>query len=274
MSEIKMSNDGLKKIEEAYLQIFKVVIIIVLSIALLVSGVMLISGVSDYFATPSNPEPAKTAPKPSVSVDEFLKSFDKKEEQPTPAAIEPQEKPAPVEKKDISLDAMTDLYLGKLWVYLDKYQAACNPPVKVDKETFFRTFDKQFMKNLFRSYGKDYAESQDKFEQAVLSNQRIIQICKEKDGKSGVFYGSLNWFKSSWQTQLEDGKQFEIDERQRVKDFAADERARVIGKKAGAFASLMVAAISFGVFMSLALLLIFSKIETNLRGIKEIERGV
>jgi hypothetical protein len=49
---------------------------------------------------------------------------------------------------------------------------------------------------------------------------------------------------------------------------------RVAEKKAQAYQSLITAISAFVMFMSLALLLIFSKIETNLRGVKIIEKEV
>ena len=269
-----MENNNLNKIEDLYLKIFKIVILVVLSITLVVSVVMVLKGTSEYFASPSAPDPAKSAPVPTVGVDTFIKELDKKDAPPPPEqapAAPVQEKP-PV--KDTRLDDMVDKYVLNLWTYLDTYQKACKVPNPPDKETFLKSFRKDIMKSWFEEYGEDFAKSQDSFEKSLLSNQRVIQICIEKEGKAGIFFRSLDWHRTQWVKQLKEGQIFEQKEAQRVAKFEAQEAMRVAEKKAQAFQSLITAISAFGMFMSLALLLIFSKIETNLRGVKVIEKEV
>jgi hypothetical protein len=267
-----MENGTLNKVEDLYLKIFKIVILVVLSITLVVSVVMVLKGTSEYFATPSAADPAKSAPTPSVSVDAFIKELDKKDAPPEKEPTAPVEQKPPVQ--DTRLDDMVDKYVLNLWTYLDAYQKACkvaNPP---EKETFLKNFRKDIMKSWFEEYGENFAKSQDTFEKSLLSNQRIIQICIEKEGKAGIFFRSLDWHKNQWAKQVKEGQLFEQKEAQRVAKFEAQEAMRVAEKKAQAFQSLITAISAFVMFMSLALLLIFSKIETNLRGVKIIEKEV
>jgi len=267
-----MEDSKINKVEEIYLKVFRVVIIAVMTLTLILSVVMVLKGTSEYFATPSAPEPAKKAPPPNISVDKFLNEIDKKEQPPTP---QPQPKPEEnkPEVKDTSLDDMVEKYLANLWIYFDQYQKKCSPPNQLEKDAFFKGFPKQIMKGWFQSFGKEFAESQDKFEKAVLSNDRVIKICVEKQGKAGILFRSLDWHREQWVEELKKAEKFERDEAARVKKFEMQEAARVAMKKAEAFSSLITALSAFGMFMLVALILIFSKIETNLRGVKIIEKG-
>jgi hypothetical protein len=183
-----------------------------------------------------------------------------------------QEEKPPV--KDTRLDDMVDKYVGNLWTYFDGYQKSCSVPKQVTQDEFIKGFPKNIIKGWFQTWGENFAQSQDKFEKAVLSNPKVINYCKEKEGKGAVFFRSLDWHKDQYAKQVREGEKFEKEEAARVAQFEREENARVAMKKAEAFASLMIALSSFGTFMMLALLLIFSKIESNLRGVKIIEKEV
>ncbi len=266
-----MEKNKLVKIEETYLQIFKIGVIVLLTIALIASIFLVLKGLSEMMASPSKADPEKSASKPSVSIDKFLNEFDPKEKPAAPKPVERETQPAP---KDTSLDDMTDAYLAKLWNYYDGYQKSCQVPVQVDKDTFLRTFPRHVIRGWFSYFGKDFAESQDAFEKSLLSNKRVIEICKNKDGKAGTFTRSLDWHRDEWQRQLVEIDRFEQKERNRVAQFEREEKIRVAIKHAQAPATLFSALTAFGVFLSLAMLLIFAKIESNLRGIKVLEKEV
>lgn len=263
-----MKKSVLNKFEEVYLTIFKVVIIVVLSIALIASGVMLVKGLTEMNAKPGTPSPAKKASRPNVNIDKFLEEFDQKE-QPAPATPQQERKP---EVKDTSLDDMVDEYVTKLWTYFDGYQKLCSVANPVSKDDFMNSFPKQVMKNLFHTYGKEFADSQDKFEKAVLENKRIIQICVEKQGQAQVFFRSIDWHIREYRKQLEEANKFDEQEIARVENETHNEELKAAAKKAQGTQSLIVSLGAFGVFMALMLLLIFSKIESNLRGVKVIEK--
>ena len=264
-----MKKSVLSKFEEVYLTIFKVVIIVVLSIALIVSGVMLVKGLSDMNVKPRIPSPARKASKPNVNIDKFLNEFDPKEQTAPAPPIQENKTQAP---KDTSLDVMVDKYLANLWLYVDDYQKQCSLENPVNKDDFMNTFPKYVFKNLFSAYGEEFAESQDKFEKAVLGNKRIMQICIDKKGQAQVLAASLGWHEKEYSKQLQEGNKFEEKELERVKSEEENEYNKVAAKKAQGTQSLIVALGAFGVFMALMLLLIFSKIESNLRGVKIIEK--
>ena len=151
------------------------------------------------------------------------------------------------------------------------YQKQCSLENPVSKDEFMNTFPKYIFKNLFNAYGEEFAESQDKFEKAVFSNKRVIQICIDKKGQAQVLAASLAWYEKEYSKQLQEAEIFDQQELARVKSEEEHEYTKVAAKKAEGTQSLMVALGAFGVFMALMLLLIFSKIESNLRGVKIIK---
>lgn len=264
-----MKQNQINKFEELYLKIFKVVILVVLTLTLIISVVMLLKGASEYFASPSTPPAAKTAAPPNVNIENFINSLDpKKPEEPQ----QPIQKEATPPVKDTRLDDMVDKYVGNLWIYFDGYQKSCIVPKPLTQDEFMNGFPKNVLKEWFSIWGENFAKSQDNFEKTLLSHPKVISYCKEKEGKGGIFFRSLDWHKNQYAQQIKDGEIFAREEAARVAKFEREENARVAMKKAEAFQSLIIAFSSFGTFMMLALLLIFSKIESNLRGVKIIEK--
>lgn len=259
-----------EKIELLYLKIFKIVVLVVLTLALVISLVMAVKGAIDYSATPRTPPPAESAPKPNVNIDDFIKQLEPEKEEPPPATKPKAEEPP---RKNSVLDDMVDNHVLKLWTYFDGYQQSCNAPTKVDKETFLNGFPKGIMRGWFQSLGQEFAESQDRFVKSLLGNQKVIQYCREKSGKGQIFFRSLDWHKNQYEKQIRDGKLFERNEAKRIQDFEIAEENRVSAEKEKAIISLITALSAFGIFMCLALLLIFSKIETNLRGFSAHAKG-
>ena len=256
---------ALVKIEETYLKLFKIVLLLILTLALLAAIVTVIKGLVDFTAKPEPVEPAQTAPEPKVDVDAFIKALEKRDEPPapTPAA------PAPQAPRAHPMDELAAAHLAKAWGYYDAYQKACNVPNKIEQDGFMTSdFPRNSFRNWFRKFGPNFAESQDKFISTVLANPSVIKICIDKQGRGGVFSGALNWHVEEWADAVEAAAKFNREEQNRVvrQERAAEERA--MATRMEGVQMLWGALISFGVFMSLALLLIFSKIETNLRGVR------
>lgn len=261
-----MGTDNLKKIELLYLKIFKIIIIGVLSIALLTSLILLLIGANKLFTTARSPEPAQVAPKPKVDINEFLNSLTV-ETTPTPVKKTSRRmKKQTATISEQSLNDMVDNSIDKLWTYVDAYQKACNIPKQIDKPTFLKKFPRKMIKDWFRDFGPDFADSQDSFEKSLLSNDKTIQISKDNP-KYAILMYSLIWHAGKWQQEINNAKEFERREERRVKSFEVEENARVLEARAGSLATFTSALIAFGVFMSLALLLIFSNIESNLKDI-------
>jgi hypothetical protein len=252
----------LVKIEETYLKLFKIVLLLILTLALLAAIVTVIKGIMDFTAEPEPVAPAQTAPAPKVDVDAFIRALEKREQPPaatTPAA--PPEAP-----RANPMDELAASHLAKAWSYYDAYQNACNVPTKIEQDGFMSAdFPRNSFRKWFRQYGPDFAESQDNFLRAVLVHPTVIKICIDKQGRGRVFSGALNWHTQEWVKAVAAVAQFNKKEESRVIRQENAEEARIMAKRSDGVYMLWGALISFGVFMSLALLLIFSKIETNLR---------
>lgn len=254
----------LVKIEETYLKLFKIVLLLILTLALLAAIVTVVKGVMDFMAKPEPVAPAEKAPEPKVDVEAFIKALEKREQPPapTPAA------PPPEAPRAHPMDELAATHLAKAWSYYDAYQKACNVPTKIEQDGFMSSdFPRNSFRNWFRKYGPNFAESQDAFLRTVLANPSVIKICVDKQGRGGIFSGALNWHMEEWADAVDAAAQFNKEEQNRVRRAEDAEEARIMAKKMEGVQMLWGALISFGVFMSLALLLIFSKIETNLRGV-------
>ena len=279
-------NTKIQKLEEVYLGIFKVVIIGLLTVALVVSAVLLIRGGLQFMAQPVAPAPAKKAVRenideksPVVATDGFLESLKPKEVEPqkplSPEVKKSEDAPKPVVNVDLMDDLITQS-LEKLWVHVGAYQTACSIDFSMSRETFINSFPRRVMKGWFQRYGADFASSQDNFEKAVLGSPEAIDQCKKTNGKGGVVIKSLDWHHTQYAklvdeanyakqkaTQIADS--YDEGEIRRVAEEYRDELRRVEISKAASIFSLIISASAFGVFMSLAMLLILSKIESNLR---------
>jgi hypothetical protein len=255
----------LTKIEDTYLKIFKVVLLLILTLALVASAVILIKGLTDFSAKPLPVEPAKEAPAPKVDVELFIEELKKRD---APAVTNPVNPPAEAPKPN-PMDELAASHLAKAWSYYDAFQKACNVSNKIDQDAFMGAeFPRNNFRSWFHQFGPDFAASQDQFLRTVLSNPAVVKICIDKQGRGGVFGGSLKWHHDVWDMQIKEIIKFERAEERRVEMQTAQEQARIAAKRAEGLQMLWGALIAFGVFMSLALLLIFSKIETNLRDLK------
>ena len=188
-----MNNINLQKIEEISLSIFKIVVIALLSVTLVAILGLILKGVIDYTQKPDTTTPRQEAspPKdpPPIGVDpnNFLEKF-----LPKPAV------PPQVDNSDKILSG----YMDKLWGHFDNYQKQCESPLPVDKNTFDAAFPKQIVKEWLKRFGEPFLASQDQFAKIVLSNLKLIEFCKEKKGKSGVFLVLLEWHKEAYKNSL------------------------------------------------------------------------
>jgi len=260
-----MSNLNLQKIEELSLSIFKIVVIALLSLTLIVVLGLLLKGVIDYTEKPDTPKPIqqpspkKDPPQIGVESNQFLDQFLPK--QPVPEQTDPLEK-------------IVSEYIDKLWEHFNAYQKQCESPVLVDKKTFESTLPKQAFKQLAKQYGEAFLNSQNQFAKDVLGNQKLVSFCIEKKGKSGVFLALLNWHLDEWERQVKRNKkfiadeekriaQFEYDEKNRISEFNLKENIRLEIQKNDAMKKFWAALFGYGLFISLAILLIFARIAHN-----------
>lgn len=264
-----MSRPLLTRIEDAYLKLFRIALLVLLTLVLVAAVALAVDGAKKAMTKPDAVAPARDAPPPAVGIDAFIEEFDK---EPMREVVPP--KDATPSAPDTTLDDKVTAQIRKLYGYYDGYQKACRIPAdaQVDQRTFESSFDRRTMRNLFKELGDPYIESQAAFEKALLSHPRIIAICIERQGRAQVFWASMNWHLDQWRLALQAAEEFTVAEAERVERETAAEAARVAAAKAAGKLQLYIALGMFGAFISLALLLIFAKIESNLRGVAVIER--
>jgi hypothetical protein len=257
-----------ERIEELFLKIFKVVILVVMGLGLILAIGLSLYSASLYFQTPKKPAPAQAAPAEEVSVDKLLKQL-KPEEAP-----KQEEKQAPSESPKAQapqalkyLEEVTGLYRCSI-----EFAKAVGAQVdETDAAAASRTTEeyRSQLENLADSNdrrGPAYVKDAVKFTCAVLKNQQVIALRKENK-VSGVFLKILNFHLREWDRIQQDKVKFEREEAIRIAKEEAEEEARVMGAKIQALTMIAAAGIAFAVFMIIALYLIFAKIETNLRRI-------
>jgi hypothetical protein len=265
-----MTRPLLARIEDAYLKLFRIALLVILTLVLVATLAMAVQGAMKATTKPQAIEPAREAPAPAVGIDAFIEEFDK---QPMPDAPPPAD--ATPARPDTALDDKVTAQIRKLYGYFDGYQRACRIPseAQVDQRTFESSFNRRVMRELFKELGDPYVESQAAFEKALLSHPRIIAICVEKQGRAQVFWTSMNWHLEQWRLKVKESADFADAEAERVERETVEEATRVAAAKAAGVQQLFIALGLFGAFISLALLLIFAKIESNLRGVQVIERA-
>ena len=175
----------------------------------------------------------------------------------------------PVSKTAARLDDMKAAYekqLSALWSAVQPYQTACGVSPPLTQEQFVEGLRQSSLEGTIAARDAAYAADQIEFVKRSLSNGSVITLCKV--GKSGIFFAILEYHRRTWDQLRRESKQAEDAEQRRIEEFRRSEFARVAEEHAGGYRWLTLAGIGFASFMSLALVLIFARIESNLRGLK------
>lgn len=263
----------LTKIEETYLKLFKVVLLLILSIALLAAIGLGIKGAVDSMAEPQTVAPPGKAPAPSVNFEEFIKSIEKPDE-PAAVPVPPKEPQAPRAPQVDPLDKMVKKYIENAAVVYEGFQKNCLIDKPMSRDEFLSWEGLRiFFRENFEEFGEPFAQSQDQFIKSIYTDPRVVEICIQKEGKGQLFAGGLEWHDNQWVEVLYAAENYDRQERNRVQSERMLAGMEAEATRALGIQMLWAALISFGVFMSLALLLIFSKIETNLRVVRNVTTG-
>lgn len=261
---------AIKKIEETYLNLFKIVLLLILTVALFAAIGLAIKGWIDSTAEPVRVAPAETAPNPSVDFESFIKSLEQPTEParaPTPAAPR-----APAVPQANPLDQMVDKYVEGTWLIYDSFQNDCHIEKLWTKQFFLDWVGlRNFYRSNFDRFGEPFASSQNQFIKTVYTDPRVVKLCIERDGNTEIFGSGLDWHLNQWVASVRAADEYNSRERSREQNEIMQARGEAALTRAFGQRMLWAALISFGVFMCLALLLIFSKIENNLRAIHEQE---
>ena len=260
-----MSTDN--NTEVFFLKIFKFVILTIMGLALITTIGALIYAAIEYTQKPKEPAPAKTAPAATVNVEDFLKKIQQskkveappKEEPEDPTVEEPKQE-KPVEKKYLN-EARQLLACAK------EFDSKSKQNTSVDEEGI-RLWLQRNADDRKHERGQAWVTDSVKFNCAVLSNQQVIEFIKKKP-EIKLLMESSSYHIEAWDEIILNIAEFNQNEEARIENERNEEQARVFAAKTRAFFVLAIAGGAFGVFMLLALYLIFSAIESNLRRISE-----
>ena len=266
---MSQNKGGLRKTEEAYLQIFKITILVALSVALIGALLMLLVAANDYWASPNQPSPAQSAQPPKMEMQSFINGFVVSETpQATPTTAVPAEKPKKQKAAHVVAPAPgLNPWTEKIWGYADQYQKKSGIGLQLTKEVFVKKMREVGFPP--SNVGEDFLNSEDAFIKELLETPAVIELGESQPVVTKIIDAALLWHAKEWHRQVMAGKRFEAQEALRVSVFEAKEELRVGAKKAQMAFMLHGALWAFGAFLSLALLLIFAKIETDLRDIRE-----
>ena len=252
--------------EELFLKFFKFIILTVMSLTLICVVVSLIFSVYQYSQSPKVPAPAQKAPIKTVDVDEFLKQL--KPDAPKPEATS-KDKEQKVESSPKTLDIKYKEEAKKIIecdVESHKQAKIVNDEVDKDRTEGFRKELQRIADDKISDRGLPFVTDLVKVSCAIYLNSQVIEY-RKANNDADIFSGAINFHIKAWDALKEEAAKFDQDEQDRVKTEEQEENIRVAMSKEAAKISLLVAAGAFGLFMALALYLIISAIESNLRKI-------
>jgi hypothetical protein len=251
------------RLEDFFLRIFKVTILLTMSLSLIACLALLIFSVHQHFQTAKPPVPAKSAPVQEMNIEDLKK-----------ALLQPEKPKSTGEKKD-ALPAPTLKYLEQatsLFRCSQDFASKVGAELQEDN-----TSSAESIENLRRTIervaalgdrGEVYVKSAVEFTCKALQEPSVVTLRKEGKIKR-VFFSILGFHLESWDKIQEAKKEFENRESQRVAAERAAEDYRVNESRRLAQTSIVSAAGAFATFMILALYLLFAKMESNLRDIGE-----
>ena len=241
------------KLENVFLAILRVVILVVLALSLLAAVALGVWAVKDMSAT--------AAPYKAEAVDnKALMQELKKSLESSPAASEPAAPKSKTSKSTKAENKALEDELGKqvktVADFLSKFDKNLSDPdafkTGLRRKSTTLALDPESEASVLA-----YAKGQTDFFSLALADPEIIAILKKKDDDDA--------FGSYFNAAVETYPGFFERQRDSRKAFEAEEGARVRGAKAGAMMKLSIAGGMFGTFLLISLILVLVKIERNLR---------
>lgn len=252
------------RLEELFIKIFRNTMLLLMAIVLAAVGYLLVSAAFEFSQTPFEPAPAKVAPLKDVNMDDLkkwlLEQEKKSTEQPVTGAGD--KKSVMFLEDATSLHRCSEGFAKAAGVEV----AATTDVAKIQAINELRE-KVEAVANGRDSRGEVWVKAATAFACKVMEDPGIITLKKEQKVKS-VVMPTLNFHLASWDRNWEEKTSFDQREVGRVQAERMAEMARIGAAKAAAISRLIAAGAAFGVFMLLALYLIFAKIESNLREIR------
>ena len=261
------------RVEELFLRIFKVSVLLIMGLALISVVVLLLFSTYQFAQSPNEPAPAQSAPVREIQLD-GLKNYLIEREKAESSRNDP--KKQTVQEKPNSLRYLEET--TKIFRFAEEFGRL----VGVDVDNRSDAEKSQDLERLRLSIeriadasnlrGEMWVKSMLEFSNKALEDPQLVELRKENKVKT-VVYGLMDFHVHAWDAIQSEKRNFEQKEINRVASEHAAEALRVGAAKATAFASLTAAGAIFGGFMLLALYLLAAKIETNLRDINDSIRA-
>lgn len=254
-----------KNLEEFFLRVFKVAVLVLMGLALVVTIIFSAIAAYQYLQSPKEPAPAQKAPEKEISIDD-LKAFLLDQEKSKGGKEEPTKQRPPKEQPSLRfLEDATRVFrcAGK---FAEESGIVADNADDAQRLESLRAEIERLAEHPMR--GESWVKSNVAFTCKVLADTSIVVLRKEKKIGS-VFLPTVNFHIRAWDKIQAEKAEFEERENSRVESERMAEQNRVAAARMFALTSLIGAASAFGMFMLLAFYLIGAKIENNLRNINE-----
>ncbi len=258
-------NSKTSSIEEFFLKVFKIVILVVMSMTLVIAAGALLFSTYQLTQRPIEPEPAKKAKAESVNIEDFINSLKKPE---------PKEETPPSEDKEAEEPKQSEP--AKYKEEVNKIIACFRDSNKQSGITGLNTSDE--VTEDFRSQlqqvadsnnfdrGQPFVDDATKIVCQIYLHSKVIEFRKSHKTQE-MFYAPLKFHLKAWDELKNKAKLFDQKEQERVAKETANEEMRISLAKENAKLAFIVALGSLGLFMVIALYLIIAAIESNLRNL-------
>lgn len=262
-----------KSIEELFLKIFKVTVLLVMAMALLAIVVLLATAAYQNSQAPKEPAPAQKAPVREIGMEDLKRFLIEKEKRDSNKGEAAKQQPAGRPTSLRFQEEATVLYrcLGEFGKKVDAEVADVNDAVNAQRLQDLRGNIERWADGSSLR-GEPWVKTVVAFTCMALADNGIVQLKKEQKVKS-VFYPVIEFHIGAWDAIQAEKVKFEQREENRVTSERGAESRRVAEAKAFAITCAIAAASAFGLFMMLALYLLAAKIENDLREINESIRA-
>ena len=251
----------IKDFEEFSLKILKVAVLLIMGLALIAILFFVATAAYQYSQTPKEPAPAQKAPEKSINLEDLKTYLIEQEKRNKGGEAAPKQQPG--EHQD-SLRFIQDTI--SLVQCSDKFRIAIGAAVSSDSDEDLKILRPQIERTATGSpqRGEPWVKDVVAFTCKVLSDGSIIALkIDEKIGS--VFEPTLRFHLSAWDNIQAEKLQFERNEELRVTAERAAEAMRVSMARASAISLLIAAGGAFALLMVLAIYILCTRIENNLR---------
>ena len=258
-----------KSIEELFLKIFKVTVLLIMAMTLFAIVVLVATAAYQSSKSPKEPAPAQTAPVREIGLDDLKKFLIEKARRDSNKGEATKQQPTGRPTTLRFQEEATALYrcLGEFGKIVEPEVVDVNDAVNAQRLQELRWNIERWADGSSLR-GEPWVKSMAAFTCMALANNGIIELKKEQKVKS-VFYPVIEFHIGAWDAIQSEKVAFDQREENRVTSERSAEALRVAEAKALVITCSIAAAGTFALFMVLALYLLAAKIENDLREINE-----